>query len=119
MEIYVKSFGGRRSHRIAPIVDHPIGRNAIDDLPIPQNKMQLGAVDIQSTRGDDALGGGSRLTKVKRHAFVRLGQGEGLYDLLRQKDKFLRTKRRNQRRLALQPFLQPNLMLLDRDVAED
>ncbi len=35
IEVQVKSFRGRRSHGIAPIVDHPIGRNAVDDLPIP------------------------------------------------------------------------------------
>src|SRR4029077_13721242 len=105
IEEQVKSFGGRRSHGIAPIVDHPIGRNTIEDLPIPQNEMQFSAMDVYSARGDDSLDGRLRLTEVKRHALVRSGQGEGLRDLLRQEGEFLRAKRRHQRCLALQPSL--------------
>src|SRR5882762_352072 len=92
IEEQVKSFCGRRSHGIAPIVDHPIGRNAVEDLPIPQNEMQLCAVEIDAARGDDALDGRLRLTEVKRHSFIRSGQSEGLCDLLRQEGEFLRTK---------------------------
>lgn len=48
VEEKIEPLGGGRSQGIAPIVDHPIGRNAVEHLPIPQREMQLLAVKIQT-----------------------------------------------------------------------
>jgi len=76
IKVQIEALGGRRPHGIAPIVNHPIRRDTIDNLPIPQNEMHVGTMDIDPSRRDEALDGRSRLTQVECHTFVRSSQGE-------------------------------------------
>src|SRR5678816_2176316 len=60
IKVQVEALGGRRSHGIAPIINHPISRNTINHLPIPQNEMQLCPMDIDPTSRNEALDRRSR-----------------------------------------------------------